>query len=209
MQAVAALSPLLQVNAGGRHTLALGADNRLWAFGDNSEGQLGRDSQQECSSHPVLVQGLPDSAVVQFVVAGGLLTEQRDPLPIDSSVLEVKEHSCVHWGQAEPDTPVHAAVMLEHAQRSRPIKGDLICCVQCTKPELAWGSHVKCSKPLCKVAPLQWHGGVRLMFGMSLRAGVFLISRVYIDVVVMCPALSECSHCCILGPSCSLCISVH
>ena len=83
------LPPLLQVNAGGRHTLALGADNRLWAFGDNSEGQLGRDSQQDCSPTPVLVQGLPDSAVVQFVVAGGQLAESHVPLPNHSSSLQV------------------------------------------------------------------------------------------------------------------------
>ena len=65
--------------------MALGADNRLWAFGDNSEGQLGRDSQQECSSTPVLVQGLPDSAVVHFVIAGGqlagCLAQSSNPVP--------------------------------------------------------------------------------------------------------------------------------
>ena len=112
------ISMLLQVNAGGRHTLALGADNRLWAFGDNSEGQLGQDSHQECSSSPVLVQGLPDSAVVQFVVAGGQLAEPCVSLPNHSSGLQVQDHYSVFWGQAEPGSHVCASSMLEHVQRS-------------------------------------------------------------------------------------------
>ena len=140
---------LLQVNAGGRHTLALGADNRLWAFGDNSEGQLGRDSQQECSSHPVLVQGLPDSAVVQFVVAGGQLAGPCVSMPNQSSSLHFQEHTCVHYKQAKPVLPVCAAV-IEHAQRNRVIKFGMNSWVQCTKK------------------PQSWHGEQRLKFATSL-----------------------------------------
>lgn len=61
---------IVQVAAGGRHTLCLTASNQVYAFGCNDSGQL---AAPPCDSQPtpLLVPGLPPSSPILFVAAGG------------------------------------------------------------------------------------------------------------------------------------------
>ncbi|KAL4425546.1 hypothetical protein ABPG75_009562 [Micractinium tetrahymenae] len=61
---------IVQVSAGGRHTLALDSSNQLLAFGNNESGQCGGPASP-CQPSPRLVEGLPFGCPVLFVVAGG------------------------------------------------------------------------------------------------------------------------------------------
>lgn len=61
---------LVQVAAGGRHTLALDASNQLWAWGNNESGQLGAPPSASQPA-PQPVRGLPAGCPVLFVAAGG------------------------------------------------------------------------------------------------------------------------------------------
>lgn len=54
--------------AGGRHSLAIGADDRVLAWGSNESGQLGRAG--DSSATPVTVQGTQMSGAVAEVAAG-------------------------------------------------------------------------------------------------------------------------------------------
>ena len=65
---VAGLSGVVAVAAGYGHTVALGSDGRVWAWGDNSEGQLGDGSTAQSGS-PVQVAGL--SGVVAVAAGYG------------------------------------------------------------------------------------------------------------------------------------------
>lgn len=61
---------ILQVSAGGRHTLALDSGNCVLAFGNNESGQCGAPASP-CQPTPRLVEGLPPGCPILFVVAGG------------------------------------------------------------------------------------------------------------------------------------------
>ena len=63
---------VVQVAAGGRHTLVLTADSSLWAFGDNDSCQLGsgRSGEQGFRAAPRRVEGLLRLPVL-FAAAGG------------------------------------------------------------------------------------------------------------------------------------------
>ena len=63
---VSGLTSVIAVAAGYYHSLALEADGTVWAWGDNSDGQLGSDSTAE-SSVPVQVSGLAGI----IAIAGG------------------------------------------------------------------------------------------------------------------------------------------
>lgn len=63
---VVGLHAIVQVAAGTRHTLALAADGTVWAWGDNSSGDLG-DGTTTTSALPVAVSGLGRTA---FIAAG-------------------------------------------------------------------------------------------------------------------------------------------
>jgi alpha-tubulin suppressor-like RCC1 family protein len=68
----AALSNIIAVAAGGRHSLALAGDGTVWAWGDNTYGQLGVSNATTTSSlTPVQVIGLPTSTTVKQISAGG------------------------------------------------------------------------------------------------------------------------------------------
>ncbi|MCM8816517.1 MAG: hypothetical protein NC913_03270 [Candidatus Omnitrophica bacterium] len=60
------LSDIRQVAAGGRHSLALDKDGNVWAWGDNTSGQLGNGTNDD-SNYPVAVIGLPE---IKSVAAG-------------------------------------------------------------------------------------------------------------------------------------------
>jgi alpha-tubulin suppressor-like RCC1 family protein len=72
------LTGVTDIAAGGNHTLALTQDGRVWAWGDNGDGQLGAPSSDSCrmanglnrpcSRRPILVGTLP--ADVKGIAAG-------------------------------------------------------------------------------------------------------------------------------------------
>jgi alpha-tubulin suppressor-like RCC1 family protein len=66
---VSGLSGIVAIAAGGDHSLALTADGTVWAWGDNTFGQLGNGSSGSTSVVPVQVSGL--SRVVA-IAAGDL-----------------------------------------------------------------------------------------------------------------------------------------
>ncbi|MCM8768306.1 MAG: FG-GAP-like repeat-containing protein [Candidatus Omnitrophica bacterium] len=68
------LSNIRQVAAGGRHSLALDKDGTVWAWGDNTYGQLGNGTN-EGSLYPIAVFGLP---AIKAIACG-----QRHSLAID------------------------------------------------------------------------------------------------------------------------------
>ena len=65
---VSALSEVTAVAAGGRHSLALLADGKVMAWGDDEFGQLGNGRSETLSSVPVAVSGLDE---VTAIAAGG------------------------------------------------------------------------------------------------------------------------------------------
>lgn len=50
----------IAVEGGGYHTLALNDDGTVWAWGDNTYGQLGDGTNKDCSYSPIRVLGLTD-----------------------------------------------------------------------------------------------------------------------------------------------------
>ncbi|NOK13758.1 MopE-related protein [Corallococcus exercitus] len=64
---VAALSSIQAIAANGSFSLALGVDGRLWAWGQNSSGQVGTGGTSASVATPGVVQGLPP---VRAVAAG-------------------------------------------------------------------------------------------------------------------------------------------
>jgi alpha-tubulin suppressor-like RCC1 family protein len=69
----AALSNIIAVAAGGRHSLALAGDGTVWAWGDNTYGQLGvpsTDTPSGYSTTPVSVAGT-NLANITKIAAGG------------------------------------------------------------------------------------------------------------------------------------------
>jgi hypothetical protein len=64
---VSGLSNVVAISAGAYHSLALRSDHTVWAFGDNTDGQLGNSVCMAYCPTPVEVGGLPNIAAV----AGG------------------------------------------------------------------------------------------------------------------------------------------
>ncbi|WP_158623492.1 MopE-related protein [Corallococcus sp. CA053C] len=64
---VAALSGIQAIAANGNFSLALGADGRLWAWGQNASGQVGTGTTSASVTTPGVVQGLP---TVRAMAAG-------------------------------------------------------------------------------------------------------------------------------------------
>lgn len=62
---------VLQVAAGSRHSLALTSNNVLFAWGCGEQGQLGCGSAVAKQLTPRPVTGMPPSAAVLFIAAGG------------------------------------------------------------------------------------------------------------------------------------------
>ena len=60
----------VQITAGLRHSMALTDKRDLWAWGDNSEGQLGAAVPTPCLV-PTPVHAFPAEATIMYVVAGG------------------------------------------------------------------------------------------------------------------------------------------
>jgi alpha-tubulin suppressor-like RCC1 family protein len=60
--------PMAAVSGGGIHTLALGVDGRVWAFGSNAQGQVGIGAAAE-SRTPVAVPGLGPT----YAISAGIL----------------------------------------------------------------------------------------------------------------------------------------
>ncbi|MFP2897752.1 MopE-related protein, partial [Corallococcus sp. 4LFB] len=64
---VAALTGIKAIAANGNFSLALGADGRLWAWGQNASGQVGTGNTSAAVATPGVVQGLP---TVRAMAAG-------------------------------------------------------------------------------------------------------------------------------------------
>ena len=60
----------MQITAGLRHSMALTDNHELWAWGDNSEGQLGAPIPTPCLL-PTPVHAFPAEATIMYIVAGG------------------------------------------------------------------------------------------------------------------------------------------
>ena len=59
---------IVDVVAGGMHNIALSIDGKLYSWGCNDEGVLGRDTSVENSEfEPDLVEGLENIKIVQIV----------------------------------------------------------------------------------------------------------------------------------------------
>ncbi|NMO20938.1 RCC1 domain-containing protein, partial [Pyxidicoccus fallax] len=56
---VTALSGIQAIAANGNFSLALGEDGRLWAWGQNASGQLGKGAASASVPTPSVVSGLP------------------------------------------------------------------------------------------------------------------------------------------------------
>ena len=65
-----AFSPILAMAGGDRHSLALLGNGTVWAWGDNSDGQLGIDSSGEIEPFPLPV-AVHDLTKVTAIAAGG------------------------------------------------------------------------------------------------------------------------------------------
>ncbi|HET7487053.1 MAG TPA: hypothetical protein VFJ85_03935, partial [Acidimicrobiales bacterium] len=63
------LNPVIDIAAGWNHSLALKADGTVWAWGSNSNGQLGNGSQIDTNA-PVQVNGLGTPSLVSALGAG-------------------------------------------------------------------------------------------------------------------------------------------
>jgi RHS repeat-associated protein len=61
--AVSGLSAVAAIAAGNQHSLALGGDGRVWAWGENAGGQLGTNSRTD-ASRPVPVAGVSDVVAI-------------------------------------------------------------------------------------------------------------------------------------------------
>src|SRR5262249_43529392 len=57
-------SGVIAVAAGGEHSLALKSDGTVWAWGDDSQGQLGNDSTIADSLVPVQVSGITTAVAI-------------------------------------------------------------------------------------------------------------------------------------------------
>jgi len=78
------LANIRKIAAGGNHCLALDADGNVWAWGDNTYGQLGNGTYND-SVYPVKVTGLPE---IIMIAAG-----QKHSIAID------KNGNLWVWGQ--------------------------------------------------------------------------------------------------------------
>jgi alpha-tubulin suppressor-like RCC1 family protein len=77
---VSNLTDVVAIAAGSAHSLALKADGTVWAWGDNSKGQLGNETNDN-SNIPVQVSGLTN---VSAIAAGGLQSlalVENEPAP--------------------------------------------------------------------------------------------------------------------------------
>src|SRR5262249_13854234 len=61
---VVGLPDVVAIAAGSNHSLAVRADGTVWAWGDNSYGQLGPGAADTLSTRPVQVTGLADVTAV-------------------------------------------------------------------------------------------------------------------------------------------------
>jgi alpha-tubulin suppressor-like RCC1 family protein len=78
---------VMSIAAGKAHSLAIEADGSVWAWGDNSGNQLGRDTAGPYQNTPLRVDGLSGRAVA---VAGGL----------DHSAAILTDGTVWTWGRA-------------------------------------------------------------------------------------------------------------
>jgi alpha-tubulin suppressor-like RCC1 family protein len=82
---VKGVSGIIAVAAGGGNSLALKRDGTVWAWGDDSSGQLGRGTSQDSSTTPAPVRGLHD---IVAIAAGsdGLIANFNMSLRRDGTV---------------------------------------------------------------------------------------------------------------------------
>src|SRR5437867_2973779 len=62
------LTNVIGISAGACHTLALKSDYTVWAFGQNSEGQIGLSNAVVNTNKPVMLAGVSNAALIS---AGG------------------------------------------------------------------------------------------------------------------------------------------
>jgi alpha-tubulin suppressor-like RCC1 family protein len=93
---VPGLTGTVAVAAGGAHSLALRSDGTVWAWGDNSQGQLG-DGTTANRAVPAMVPGLPP--IAEIAAGGGAFTCQDvSSAPDGHSVARANDGSVWTWG---------------------------------------------------------------------------------------------------------------
>jgi alpha-tubulin suppressor-like RCC1 family protein len=91
------LTDIIQVAAAGRFSLALDRAGKVWAWGENADGQLGDGSLTESAyAQPVKTLNGVDLSEVVYIGAGG--TGQASP-PLSFALAITSNRSVFTWGQ--------------------------------------------------------------------------------------------------------------
>nr|XP_037273153.1 LOW QUALITY PROTEIN: regulator of chromosome condensation-like [Rhipicephalus microplus] len=101
---VQGLKDVVDVVAGGMHTLCLTADGKVWSFGCNDEGALGRQTVEPDNSEttPGIVE-LPEAAAQ--VTAGGLPLRCASPCPGKSTSGATSAIPEGRWASSQQERP--------------------------------------------------------------------------------------------------------
>lgn len=120
---------MLQITAGLRHSMALTDSCKLWAWGDNSEGQLGAPVPTPCLL-PTPVDAFPAEATIMYVVAGGehSLAAVQNLADVGSDQAQHLWPECRGHNMAALPGPSIAAGLQEQDPHKK------VCCTQLTFP---------------------------------------------------------------------------
>ncbi len=135
---VSGLPPLAAVAAGDTHTVALGRDGRVWAWGNNSRGQLGIGPVAE-SRVPTLVPGLTDVKAIAACYAFTILA-----LKADGSIWMWGDDRNFGNGAGDPlPTPTKISVIPGAQSLSLSLWSDSVFVVSSGGQVFAWGGNAR------------------------------------------------------------------
>lgn len=70
------IGPVQDIASGGNHTLVLLEDKSVWAWGDNSSGQIGNGSSSSDPLVPVELTGLPDIQAIEAIGDSSIVLDE-------------------------------------------------------------------------------------------------------------------------------------